>query len=54
MQSPFAHQPLSEDAEVGYSHQQYEVSTPDHHHQQQQHSSNRVSRYFGSGPSAES
>ncbi|KAJ2086466.1 hypothetical protein IW140_005613 [Coemansia sp. RSA 1813] len=63
--SSFAHQPLSEDAEVGYSHQQhqYEVSTPDqqqHHHQQQhqqqqqQHSSNRVSRYFGSGGSVES
>ncbi|KAJ1905034.1 hypothetical protein LPJ81_002149 [Coemansia sp. IMI 209127] len=57
----FAHQPLSENSEVGYSHQrnqqqqqqqqQYEVSTPDH---QQQHSSNRVSRYFGSGPSVES
>ncbi|KAJ2866501.1 hypothetical protein GGI22_001269, partial [Coemansia erecta] len=51
----FANQPLSEGAEVGYSQQrsqqQYEVATPDHQHQ---HSANRVSRYFGSGPSVES
>ncbi|KAJ2754404.1 hypothetical protein H4S06_003587 [Coemansia sp. BCRC 34490] len=57
---------LGENAESAYAqlhhhgqqHQQYEVSAPDHqnqqHQQQQQHSSSRVSRYFGSGPSAES